>query len=384
MSIELIAAPTAALEALLLEQRPRLVRLCAFLGHDPDAADDLAQETLIEAWRHYPSLRDPAALDAWRGGIARNVCLRWRRWQAHEQRRLPAERVADEAADVADPFDLEVELERTELATLLDWALALLPPETRAVLVQRYVAESSHAEIARLLQLSEGAVAMRLQRGKVALRRVLTARLGGEAAAYGIATPDAGGWQQTRLWCPLCGEHQLSGRPYTAAHSFELICPGCGDAPGGMHISSGAAELLSGIRSLKAAYSRFCGWTAPYLGAALADGAACCPKCGAQVQLHQGLPGFGGPEAPRGIAVRCERCGSQTYSSLNGLTLVLPQVRQFWREHPRVRTLPARPVSTAHGPALLTRVESRHGSAALDVLHHADTLQLLALHHSLA
>ncbi|MGI8968655.1 MAG: hypothetical protein ACR2GA_06090 [Chloroflexota bacterium] len=35
--------------------------------------------------------------------------------------------------------DLEVELEQSELATLLDHALTLLPPETRAGLVAHYI-----------------------------------------------------------------------------------------------------------------------------------------------------------------------------------------------------------------------------------------------------
>src|SRR5579872_1101343 len=64
---------------LLSEARPRLVRLCAYLSGDADAAEDLAQESLLEAWRHAETLRDQAAWDAWVAGIARNVCRRWRR-----------------------------------------------------------------------------------------------------------------------------------------------------------------------------------------------------------------------------------------------------------------------------------------------------------------
>ena len=32
-------------------ERRRLVRLCATISGDRDAAEDLAQETLLEAWR---------------------------------------------------------------------------------------------------------------------------------------------------------------------------------------------------------------------------------------------------------------------------------------------------------------------------------------------
>jgi RNA polymerase sigma factor (sigma-70 family) len=75
---------------------------------------------------------------------------------------------------LADDFDLEVDLERDDLAWLLDRALALLPPETREILVQKYVEECPQADVAARLGLTEGAVEARLQRGKLALRRVLT------------------------------------------------------------------------------------------------------------------------------------------------------------------------------------------------------------------
>ncbi|MBI3971765.1 MAG: sigma-70 family RNA polymerase sigma factor [Chloroflexi bacterium] len=66
---------------------------------------------------------------------------------------------------------MELELERAELADLLDRAMALLPPETRLVLVERLIEQIPQAEVALRLGLSEGAVEARLHRGKLALRR---------------------------------------------------------------------------------------------------------------------------------------------------------------------------------------------------------------------
>ena len=60
------------------QERRRLVRLCAVLTGDPAAADDLAQETLLEAWRIRDRLADPTGRRAWLDAIARNVCHRWR------------------------------------------------------------------------------------------------------------------------------------------------------------------------------------------------------------------------------------------------------------------------------------------------------------------
>src|SRR5262249_52357573 len=76
------------IEAALPAERARLVRLCARLSGDPDAAEDLAQETLIEAWRHRQRLHDPQGYTHWLSAIARNVCLRWARRRGREHAHL--------------------------------------------------------------------------------------------------------------------------------------------------------------------------------------------------------------------------------------------------------------------------------------------------------
>ena len=65
------------LETVLPAERARLVRLCATITGNGDVAEDLAQETLLEAWRHLHKLRDPERRAQWLTGIARNVCLRF-------------------------------------------------------------------------------------------------------------------------------------------------------------------------------------------------------------------------------------------------------------------------------------------------------------------
>ena len=142
-------------------ERAGLVRFCAYLTGNPHAAEDLAQETLFEAWRHAHELRDPGRRAQWLAGIARNVCRRWARSRAQELSRLnsagPFEALSLEHLP-ADDFDLEAELERKELAELLDRALALIPPPMRDVLVSRYIEESPQKEVARRLGISEGTV----------------------------------------------------------------------------------------------------------------------------------------------------------------------------------------------------------------------------------
>src|SRR5579884_3015815 len=59
------------------DDRRRLVRLCARLTGDVDAAEDITQETLLIALRSATRLRDPSQRDAWLFGIARHLCVDW-------------------------------------------------------------------------------------------------------------------------------------------------------------------------------------------------------------------------------------------------------------------------------------------------------------------
>jgi hypothetical protein len=79
-----LLAITNDLEAVLPAERTRLVRLCATTTGNTDIAEDLAQETLLEAWRHIHELRDPHRRAQWLSGIARNVCLRWARQRGRD------------------------------------------------------------------------------------------------------------------------------------------------------------------------------------------------------------------------------------------------------------------------------------------------------------
>ena len=241
------------LEALLPTERGRLVRLCASLSRSADAAEDLAQETLIEAWRHAQNLRDPHALRPWLFGIARNVCLRWRRDQGRDAAKLdrftqshPARTASKWEAGHGD----ELTLERNELASLLDRALGLLPASTRDVLVQHYIDERTHDEIAARLGVSEGAVAVRIHRGKLALKQALARpELGTGAITYGLVDPEDVGWQGTHIWCPFCGRHRLAVRVDRRYRVFAARCTGpCfrdGTIIGGKRMTAGTSTMTS-------------------------------------------------------------------------------------------------------------------------------------------
>src|SRR5689334_1417908 len=81
--------PEPSFETLLANERNRLIRFCAYMTGNPEAAEDLAQETLLEAWRNRQKFSvldhgNEACGAKWLSAIARNVCLRWGRARGHD------------------------------------------------------------------------------------------------------------------------------------------------------------------------------------------------------------------------------------------------------------------------------------------------------------
>ena len=370
--------------------RDSVIRLCSRLTGRADVAEDLAQETLLLAWRQETALRDPDKRQQWVLGIARNLCLRWRREQGRQRSHIAIHRTDDmlighsiEELPEA-KIDLEVELERHELAELLDRAMALLPDETRDVLVHSYIEELPHSEIGQRLSLSEHAVKARLHRGRIALRRVFTRELGAEAAAYGLLDGNSGSWQETRIWCPQCGAQRLLVRFSEPPGPISFRCPGCEPGPEipALEVrlaNAYFARLVGGLSRPKAILNRVYPWSHEYFSRALAERGSRCTNCGRCVRVQVVADEWAPPGAQykSRLYVACEACGEAVSASFEGQVLVLPQVQRFWREHPRMRTLPAHLVDAGGRAAVVTSFEAVNGGARLDIVSDLDTLRVL-------
>jgi len=365
----------------LCVERAWIVRFCLRFTGDRDAAEDLAQETLLDAWRHAQERHIPEARRPWLAGIARNRCLRWARRRRRDVARLihvdaePDQPVALQSRAVADGIDVELEFERDELAALLDRALRLLPPEARQVLVQRYIDDLPQAEVAARLGVSEGAVAVRVHRGKVALRHILQRELVIEAPSPEPA------WRETRMWCPLCGQRRLLGYLGETGTDFLTRCPGCCPGRDEYLTDSHLAGVFAGVKAYKPALTRLLRWLhrtyAPHLGSDVMP----CHGCGRPIALSTTLRA-----APlwlrdaRGVYHRCPTCGSESWDMLEAILLARPEGERFWRAHPRIRTLPQREVEAAGRPALVAGFASVIDAARFEVVVARETYAVLAVH----
>ncbi len=389
----------------------RLVRIVQARGIVPGLIDDVVQETLLEAWRHIDSLYAPEGFQAWIDEICRNVCRRYTHRQAIELlRSVPVARqdfaseYEHDAGEISllatlpddeTPDPLE-ELCRQDMTALLDRALGLLPVPARQLVEMCHLLELPHAEVAVRLGISTGTLQTRLHRARRQLRQLLSGPLRDDAEAFGLALDEgiAAGWQETRLWCPLCTRHRLQGCFVEQADdngpNLHLRCPDCSQRYQQDTIHTMGLISLTGLHSFRPAWKRAMQGMSDLILPALLTGQRPCLFCGKPASVRviaRDTEASSSSPHPYAFCIhwRCNSCGEHVGSdgdipSIDQLVYWShPDTRRFIQQHPRWRSEPATPLEHNSQQALrfqLTDVESADHAT---VVAHRETLQIMAL-----
>ena len=135
------------------------------LGSAQDA-EDVAQETLLRAWRALERFEPRAQFQTWLYRIATNACLDEleRRPRDRADRSVPGPAVGEAAAPTYDPAARYAIREGMELALVR--AIQELPGRQRAVLIFRDVLGWTAPEVAELLESTVASVNSALQRAR--------------------------------------------------------------------------------------------------------------------------------------------------------------------------------------------------------------------------
>ncbi len=170
-----LAGEEAAWEEMVRQYSRRIYNLAYRFTGNRAAAEDLTQEVFLRLYRTLEQY-DPREgdLSSWLMRVARNLIIDDYRRRA----RTPAQNGEDlaeheyhlRADEREDPHAL---VERRELSEQIHAALAKLSPELRACVILRDLEGLSYQEIAEALQIPEGTVKSRINRGRLELARVL-------------------------------------------------------------------------------------------------------------------------------------------------------------------------------------------------------------------
>jgi RNA polymerase sigma-70 factor (ECF subfamily) len=169
MQSDLVAAASAgdlaAFDRLVELHAAAVFRLALRMLGDRQEAEDVQQETFLQAYRRLRTFRGEASFGTWVYAIAARVCLARLRRARRRPEVIPIK--ADQPAPGADPLE-QVSARQTSARA---WrALAALSPSERLVILLRYVEGLSHEQVAQVLGCSVQANRARLTRARRAFR----------------------------------------------------------------------------------------------------------------------------------------------------------------------------------------------------------------------
>ena len=165
----------------------RIYRFAQRLCGQVEDAQDLVQDTFLNAYRGLEGFRGDAQVSTWLYRIAARACLRLRRKRKGEPARelsldefIPTSEGEFRLQVPTDGLSPEEALENKELKRALHQAIQKLPNKYRVVLVLRDMEGLTAKEVGTIMGLNERAVKSRLHRARLFVRRELSARGIGE------------------------------------------------------------------------------------------------------------------------------------------------------------------------------------------------------------
>ena len=165
----------SAWEDLVRTHNRRVYAVCyRFTGKDSEA-QDLTQDVFLRVFKTLKSFRSgEGSFVVWLNRLTRNLLI-------DHYRRTRADRATDSIEDQLTQFEettaltgrADSMLAGREASELLQAALQRLSPELRETVILRDVEELEYREIAQVLNVPEGTVKSRLNRGRAELARIL-------------------------------------------------------------------------------------------------------------------------------------------------------------------------------------------------------------------
>ncbi len=155
-----------AFEALYRAHHRRVYALLLRMCTDPVLADEMTQDTFVQAWKGLRKFRGASNFGTWLHAIAVRVCLNTRRSERRHDHRDINDNDTDTYAFAAKRAMPETQID-------LERALAALPNRAREVIVLYDVYGYRHGEIGDLLGIAEGTSKAQLHRARGLMREAL-------------------------------------------------------------------------------------------------------------------------------------------------------------------------------------------------------------------
>jgi RNA polymerase sigma-70 factor (ECF subfamily) len=185
-----LAGDGSAWEALVHKHTRRVYNLCYRFTNRRQEAEDLTQEVFLRMFRTLASYNpQQGELTVWLHRVARNLLIDHYRASRRERLTMPLEDALthlEQKESAAPRPDRVVAL--GELSAMVEQGLARLSPELREAVILRDLQGLEYREISQVLDIPEGTVKSRINRGRAELGRILKRHPGFDRST-GVATP---------------------------------------------------------------------------------------------------------------------------------------------------------------------------------------------------
>ncbi len=165
----------AAWEEIVTAFSRRIFNLAYRFTSNADAAEDLTQDVFIRIYRTLDQY-DPKQGDLanWLMRLARNLIIDDYRHRQRNPQNTMADAVDDHQYHLrAVGTSAHRDLERRELAAQVQDGINKLPPDLKTCVILRDIEELTYQEIVDVLQIPEGTVKSRINRGRIELAKIL-------------------------------------------------------------------------------------------------------------------------------------------------------------------------------------------------------------------
>ena len=138
-----------------------------------EAAEDLTQEVFLKVFKSLDKFNRDADFSTWLSSVARNYCIDHYRASKREKEVVVEDLVAFDLAPASVGSNPHRALEDRDRRSFLRKGLEALPEKLREAVVLRDLHGLSYQEMAERLDLPEGTVKSRINRGREELTRLL-------------------------------------------------------------------------------------------------------------------------------------------------------------------------------------------------------------------
>ncbi|UCF39117.1 MAG: sigma-70 family RNA polymerase sigma factor [Acidobacteriota bacterium] len=174
-----------AWESFIRTYSGRLINMAYRYTNSYSVAEELTQDVFLKIYQNLSSFRPSAgSLQSWVMRVGRNLVIDHYRSHKKEKNVAGSEELEvmelGAAPKTASPFE---SLYLREKAEFLQSGLAQLSPELKEAILLRDLEGFAYQEIAEMLEIPEGTVKSRINRGRIELAKVLRRMKGGQVRA---------------------------------------------------------------------------------------------------------------------------------------------------------------------------------------------------------